>query len=257
MAPLYCRPSLHHLSLLFIGFIDQLMNAPSALRVAPPAGQDASMKQTARGSASRRIRGTLAEDNTTVVVPKISAEEITTFYPPIGEGAFSKVYKGRCRGKDVAIKVLDNIEFDANILEEFISEVEIMAHLLHPNILLLMGACVESHYGENNWAIVTEFMPRGDLYVNKDSKKGNEHARGQSPALIWPSLTCLDSSRDLSQPFTPMGTSFFIFLSFSSFSSFLFDFFNSISRFALCSSLFALQPFSTAAHVTSQLWHYP
>lgn len=72
-----------------------------------------------------------------------------------------------------------------------------MAHLLHPNIVhvpaslvlaflcfsrfclmlvsclesisasvqvLLMGACVESHYGENNWAIITEYMPRGDLY---------------------------------------------------------------------------------------------
>lgn len=40
-----------------------------------------------------------------------------------------------------------------------------MAHLLHPNIVLLMGACVESTYSENNWAIITEYMPRGDLYV--------------------------------------------------------------------------------------------
>lgn len=45
------------------------------------------------------------------------------------------------------------------------SQVEIMAHLLHPNIVLLMGACLESHYGENNWAIITEFLPRGDLYI--------------------------------------------------------------------------------------------
>eukprot|EP01128_Nolandella_sp_AFSM9_P008353 TRINITY_DN498_c0_g1_i2.p1 TRINITY_DN498_c0_g1~~TRINITY_DN498_c0_g1_i2.p1 ORF type:complete len:584 (-),score=112.98 TRINITY_DN498_c0_g1_i2:95-1846(-) len=115
-------------------------------------------------SAAKRIKETLAVGSSTVVVPKIGADEITTFYPPIGEGAFSKVYKGRCRGKDVAIKVLDNIEYDETILEEFIDEVEIMAHLLHPNIVLLMGACLESHYGENNWAIITEFLPRGDLY---------------------------------------------------------------------------------------------
>jgi serine/threonine protein kinase len=39
-----------------------------------------------------------------------------------------------------------------------------MARLRNPNILLCMGACTEEQYGENNYAIVMEYMPRGDLH---------------------------------------------------------------------------------------------
>eukprot|EP01125_Pyxidicula_operculata_P001978 TRINITY_DN11964_c0_g1_i1.p1 TRINITY_DN11964_c0_g1~~TRINITY_DN11964_c0_g1_i1.p1 ORF type:complete len:529 (-),score=121.69 TRINITY_DN11964_c0_g1_i1:95-1681(-) len=105
-----------------------------------------------------------AGESDNVVLPIIKANELHIFPPPIGTGAFGKVYKGKCRGKDVAVKVLDGIEWDETVLDEFMSEVDIMARLLHPNILLCMGACTEEDFGQNNYAIVMEFMPRGDLH---------------------------------------------------------------------------------------------
>jgi len=62
------------------------------------------------------------------------------------------------------VKVLDGIEWDQTVLDEFIQEVGIMARLRNPNILLCMGACTEEEYGQNNYAIVMEYMPRGDLH---------------------------------------------------------------------------------------------
>uniref|UniRef100_A0A6B2L2V6 Protein kinase domain-containing protein n=1 Tax=Arcella intermedia TaxID=1963864 RepID=A0A6B2L2V6_9EUKA len=66
---------------------------------------------------------------------------------------------------EVAVKVLDGIDWDQSVLDEFLQEVGIMASLRNPNILLCMGACTEEEYGQNNYAIVMEYMPRGDLHT--------------------------------------------------------------------------------------------
>jgi len=100
-----------------------------------------------------------------VVLPIIKSTELHIQHPPFASGAFGKVYKGKCRGMDVAVKVLDGIEWDQTVLDEFIQEVGIMARLRNPNILLCMGACTEEEYGQNNYAIVMEYMPRGDLHT--------------------------------------------------------------------------------------------
>jgi len=44
--------------------------------------------------------------------------------------------------------------------EEFVAEVEIMAQVVHPHIVLLLGASTD----ERPWAMVTELMSRGDLH---------------------------------------------------------------------------------------------
>jgi len=116
-------------------------------------------------SSRKRIIDHSETDEAAVVLPIIKSSELLIQHPPFASGAFGKVYKGKCRGMDVAVKVLDGIEWDQTVLDEFIQEVGIMARLRNPNILLCMGACTEQEYGQNNYAIVMEFMPRGDLHT--------------------------------------------------------------------------------------------
>jgi len=49
---------------------------------------------------------------------------------------------------------------EQQMLDEFKKEVEIMIHLRHPNVILFMGACYEA----GNMMIITELMPKGDVY---------------------------------------------------------------------------------------------
>eukprot|EP01127_Copromyxa_protea_P021033 TRINITY_DN7130_c0_g1_i1.p1 TRINITY_DN7130_c0_g1~~TRINITY_DN7130_c0_g1_i1.p1 ORF type:complete len:469 (-),score=68.87 TRINITY_DN7130_c0_g1_i1:86-1492(-) len=76
----------------------------------------------------------------------------------LGAGTFGKVYRGKCRGKDVAIKKLHKPIENAEDQEAFMTEVQTMGSFSHPNICLFMGACVE---GEP--FIVQEYMPNGDV----------------------------------------------------------------------------------------------
>jgi len=95
---------------------------------------------------------------TRVSAPTIRPEEII-YGDALGSGSYGKVYLGTCRGKNVAIKKLHQQNLNKKIIEEFKKEVKLCCCLLHPNVLLFMGACVIP--GE--LAIVTEYMPGGDL----------------------------------------------------------------------------------------------
>lgn len=100
----------------------------------------------------------------------------------IGSGAFSKVYRARFRGVDVAVKLLDVHSPSPKLLADFQAEVALLAHVRHPNIgaralacgrsrcrtdpcpcrgpaaVMLMGACASPLY------LVTEFCARGNLF---------------------------------------------------------------------------------------------
>jgi len=80
------------------------------------------------------------------------------FLEQIGSGSFGAVYAGKCRQKDVAVKVLAKQDFDQKTLEAFRHEVAVMSKIYHPNVNLFMGACTVP----GNMMIVTELM-RGDL----------------------------------------------------------------------------------------------
>jgi serine/threonine protein kinase len=76
----------------------------------------------------------------------------------LGEGSFGTVYRGFCRGKEVAVKRLQR-QIKPQNLKELIEEVDTMSQLLHPNVLLFMGVSLEM----GNLMIVTEYMPNGSL----------------------------------------------------------------------------------------------
>jgi len=81
---------------------------------------------------------------------------------PVGEGGYATVYRGDCRGKEVAVKVLDSGagESTSNFSAEFMDEVAIMSTLYHPNIALFMGVVVEPGA---NW-MISEFLNGGSVF---------------------------------------------------------------------------------------------
>lgn len=107
-------------------------------------------------SSSRSKGASKSKKQPKVAAPRIALNEMVKG-DKIAEGMFGVVYKGTCRGQTVAIKELK--KFNSSLKEEFLAEVEIMATVVHPNIVLLMGACTEG----SNWAMVTEFCGKGDL----------------------------------------------------------------------------------------------
>jgi len=76
----------------------------------------------------------------------------------IGSGSFCTVYRGTCRGKEVAIRVLKKCLSKEDVLS-FEREVQLISSFPHPNICLFMGAgsLRGSHF------VVQELMELGDV----------------------------------------------------------------------------------------------
>jgi tRNA A-37 threonylcarbamoyl transferase component Bud32 len=78
----------------------------------------------------------------------------------IGQGAFGTVHRANWRGTTVAVKILVCQTLTTDVLEEFETEVQIMSILRHPNICLLMGACLNPP----TRCLVVEYLPKGSLW---------------------------------------------------------------------------------------------
>uniref|UniRef100_A0A6B2L3M2 Protein kinase domain-containing protein n=1 Tax=Arcella intermedia TaxID=1963864 RepID=A0A6B2L3M2_9EUKA len=77
----------------------------------------------------------------------------------MGAGVSTEVYRGFCRGKEVAVKLLLN-KFDEKNLESFRKECQVLKGILnHPNLLLFMGACLDA----GSYKIVMEWAANGSL----------------------------------------------------------------------------------------------
>ncbi|GAM22002.1 hypothetical protein SAMD00019534_051770 [Acytostelium subglobosum LB1] len=87
----------------------------------------------------------------------------------IGQGGFSRVYHGRWRQQEVAIKQIELQSYRS--LDDFRKEVGILSKLkAHENLLRYYGACANAKY----CYIITEFLPRGSLYdlLHKEGTRG-------------------------------------------------------------------------------------
>ena len=86
----------------------------------------------------------------------------------IGEGTFSKVYKGRdvIRNYEVAVKIvqLKKVQ-EMGIQDLFWEELKIIKRLKHPNIV----TCIEYFRTMNNCYTIYEYCDGGDLsqYIKK------------------------------------------------------------------------------------------
>jgi aurora kinase, other len=96
---------------------------------------------------------------------------------PLGKGKFGHVYLARERstGFIVALKVLFKSELEeAHVERQLRREIEIQAHLKHPNILRLYGY----FYDEKRVFLILEYAAGGELYrkLRKANKFGEELA---------------------------------------------------------------------------------
>ena len=90
----------------------------------------------------------------------LDIEDLVLYKPPIGNGAYGTVYKGRYRGLDVACKVLKNQDLmTEEDLDLFKREVNMFETIRHPCIVNYVGAV----FIPNSLALVTELCQYGSL----------------------------------------------------------------------------------------------
>uniref|UniRef100_A0A6B2L1K7 Protein kinase domain-containing protein n=1 Tax=Arcella intermedia TaxID=1963864 RepID=A0A6B2L1K7_9EUKA len=78
----------------------------------------------------------------------------------LGFGRHSRVYKGLCRGIQVAVKVFSQQSWTLEAQNAFKKECEVLKAIVsHPNLLLFMGACKE----EGKYKLVLEWARNGSL----------------------------------------------------------------------------------------------
>lgn len=147
----------------------------------------------------------------------------------IGQGAFGTVHRAMWRGTAVAVKILVCQYLTVDILEEFETEVQIMSILRyvlskqtclnscvgvytsvrdlltfsvicrHPNICLLMGACLEPP----TRCLVIEYLPRGSLWNVLRQDVVIDLNKQLGYALDASECGSLESSRSLTHPGAP------------------------------------------------------
>ena len=83
----------------------------------------------------------------------------------LGSGAFGSVYRGRWRGKDVAVKLMASQ--GTSLLDSFHAEVEVLSRLQHPNIVRFLGASVVPPH----LCLVEELVENGSLWNLLHSEK--------------------------------------------------------------------------------------
>uniref|UniRef100_A0A8C3WRZ8 Tyrosine-protein kinase Mer n=1 Tax=Catagonus wagneri TaxID=51154 RepID=A0A8C3WRZ8_9CETA len=89
----------------------------------------------------------------------------------LGEGEFGSVMEGNLNQQDgtsqkVAVKTMKLDNFSHREIEEFLSEAACMKDFSHPNVIRLLGVCIEmSPQGNPKPMVILPFMKYGDLHT--------------------------------------------------------------------------------------------
>ncbi|KAG9336752.1 hypothetical protein JZ751_003100 [Albula glossodonta] len=114
---------------------------------------------------SEKIRDNAGDDYADYSVPSLHLLEIDfselALEEIIGVGGFGKVYRALWRGMEVAVKAArrDPDEEVGQTLESVRQEAKLFAMLRHPNIMALLGVCLQ----EPNLCLVMEYARGGSL----------------------------------------------------------------------------------------------
>ena len=127
-------------------------DCPSA---ADNGGDGGSSSRDLVAEAALRASAGMSEDTLVLAEgpPDIPESEIQLGVK-IGTGSYGSVYKGRVRGKLVAVKVPNNQTLSEEQQRVFRHEMSIMKKIFHQNVVLFLGACT----APGKLMIVTELM---------------------------------------------------------------------------------------------------
>jgi serine/threonine-protein kinase CTR1 len=94
------------------------------------------------------------------MIPLIPSQDLK-FLEIVNRGSSCVVFRGMWRGTQVAIKQF-KLEYSTSSkeLEKFIKEMNILAKVRHPNLILLMGVCVD----QPNLCIISELVQNCSLF---------------------------------------------------------------------------------------------
>ncbi|XP_019156205.1 PREDICTED: wall-associated receptor kinase-like 14 [Ipomoea nil] len=126
---------------------------------------------TLHNRSKRRRELSVTTGITIPVYPYREMEKATDFFSDkrrLGNGAYGTVYSGKLTDQEwVAIKRIRRRGMDSN--EQVINEIKLLSSVNHPNLVRLLGCCIEK--GEQ--ILVYEFMPNGTLSQHLQGEKGS------------------------------------------------------------------------------------
>jgi len=100
----------------------------------------------------------------------------------IGQGSFGQVFKGSWRSNEVAVKILSLSENSKEKeLAVFKKEVDLLASVRCPNVVMFMGACSRPP----QLCMVMEFCGRGSLFELLESHRVQEPSGSRPKQLLW------------------------------------------------------------------------
>ncbi|KAL8149472.1 putative receptor-like serine/threonine-protein kinase At5g57670 [Apium graveolens] len=77
----------------------------------------------------------------------------------VGKGGYAEVYRGVLdNGQEIAVKRLTKVSNDERKEKEFLTEIGTLGHVNHPNVLSLLGCCID-----NGLYLVFQFSSRGSV----------------------------------------------------------------------------------------------
>ena len=87
---------------------------------------------------------------------EVSREEVSlNMQKNLGTGSWGVVVEGTFRGQQVAVKCLHDMIREPYFLETIYKEIDIMAQIRHPNLVMLIAAVIDA---ENDPLVVTELL---------------------------------------------------------------------------------------------------